>query len=954
MKTWFHSWRAAIRIARRDAWRSKGRSALVLAMIALPILGVSALDLTYRSSELSPAERADRMIGAADARFKDPGFAGVPVFQDPVGEMNTPAKDYRDTTWPSGPADVTKTFPAGATVLKDTLGTAKLTTVHGLLSTEVRELKAADPAARGIMPLLEGRYPEKNDEVMATSHFLEASGLTIGSTVSARNFDRPYRIVGSYELPDALETDQVNLLPGAFLDAYAKVAEKAGLTSPGASTTYLVSASGGFTWNMVKELNAKGVVVTSRAVLFDPPDRSEVPLFQKEGWGGFEASAGATAADLAAVGTVVGLAMLEICLLAGPAFAVGARRSRRQLGLVGANGGARSHIRAIVLSGGLVIGVAAAVIGNVLALILTKALQPVLEETMGQRFGAFDIRPLEILAIAAVAVLTGVLAAIVPAVTASRQTVLASLTGRRGVRRSSRVLPLVGLGALLVGGAIALFGSLYSQQFIVVAGGSAIAELGVVAMTPALVGLFGRTGRWLPLSPRLALRDAVRNRGRTAPAVAAVLAAVAGTVAVSTFMASREAQNRADYEAQLPHGTVAAFVQEEGGRDVPAVREALQRYVPVDVRADVERVAVGKPGCQPWDSLPGCGRYEVVVPKANECPLYVSLPGGADPSEKYTPDQRRKLLTDDWRCKSSSSGGMYVSDGGLLVGDAKLLKVLGVDDPATVKALADGKIVSFNRTQVDKNGTIGIKQITDIAAADKASEQGRPAPGKVSSLPAYQVPGDPKTYGVQALMTPATAKAAGLGTAPLGAYASTDRLPDTEARQKLEGELTKLGSNVDMHIEEGFVNENSMILLALAIFAGLVTIGAAGIATGLAQADAEADLKTLAAVGAPPRVRRTLSGFQCGVVAAMGVILGSAAGVLPAMGLRLTEAREQLAFHEKSIAEGWTADLTPPYVPIVIPWETLAGLLVAVPLGAALLAALVTRSRGALARREAT
>ena len=44
----------------------------------------------------------------------------------------------------------------------------------------------------------------------------------------------------------------------------------------------------------------------------------------------------------------------------------------------------------------------------------------------------------------------------------------------------------------------------------------------------------------------------------------------------------------------------------------------------------------------------------------------------------------------------------------------------------------------------------------------------------------------------------------------------------------------------------------------------------------------------------------------------------------------------------------------PPHVPIVVPWETLAALLVAVPLGAALLAALVTRSRGALARRAAT
>ncbi|WP_318208206.1 ABC transporter permease [Streptomyces sp. SJL17-1] len=954
MKTWLHSWRAAIRIARRDAWRSKGRSALVLAMIALPILGVSALDLTFRSSELSPTERADRMIGAADARFKDAGYGGVPIFQDPVGEMNTPAKDYEDMTWPSGSTDVTKTFPAGSTVLTDRSGSAKLTTKHGLLVTEVRELKAADPIARGITTLLEGRYPEKNDEVIATSHFLESSGLSVGSTLSARNFDRPYRIVGSYEIPDQLNSDQVNALPGAFLAPYAKAMEKAGLQKPDTGTTYLVRKSGGFTWNMVKEINAKGVIVSSRAVIIDPPADSEIPLYQKEGWGDFESSTVGNAAELAALGTVVGLAMLEICLLAGPAFAVGARRSRRQLGLVGANGGARSHIRAIVLSGGLVIGVAAAVTGTVLALILTKALQPYLEETMGQRFGAFDVRPLEILGIALLAVLTGLLAAIVPAITASRQTVLASLTGRRGVRRSSRVLPLIGLAAVLVGGAIALFGSIVSQQFIIVAGGSAIAELGVVAMTPALVGLFGRAGRWLPLSPRLALRDAVRNRGRTAPAVAAVLAAVAGTVAVSTYMASEEAQRRAEYTAQLPHGTVAAFVNEEGGRDVPAVREAIQKYVPVDVRADVQRISVGKPGCQPWDTGKGCGRFEVVVPPANECPMYVAIPGGGDPTEKYTPEQRRKMLAEDWRCKEGRSGGMYVADGGLVVGDAALLKVLGLDDPATVKALEDGKVVSFNPVNVDKNGTYGIKQITDLAAAEKASEKGKPAPGKVTSLPAYQVPGDKQSYGVQALLTPATAKAAGLATVPLGAYASTDRLPDTEARQKLDGELTKLGSSVELHVEEGFVNASSLILLSLAIFAGLVTVGAAGIATGLAQADAEADLKTLAAVGAPPRVRRTLSGFQCGVVAAMGVLLGSAAGVLPAMGLRLSEERQQISWHEEAVAQGWSAASDVPYVPIVIPWETLAGLLVAVPVGAALLAALVTRSRGALSRRAAT
>ncbi|MFI8963329.1 FtsX-like permease family protein [Streptomyces sp. NPDC053493] len=954
MTTWFHSWRAAVRIARRDAWRSKGRSFLVLAMIALPILGVSAFELTIRSSELTTEQQLERSIGAADARLTDAQVSGVPILQDPQGEQNAPAEDYEKSNkpWPSGPTDVAKAVPAGSTVLTDSRGSAKLTTTHGLLQTEVRELKADDPVARGIMRLREGRFPEKNDEIAATTRFLEDSGLTVGSTLTARGFDREYRITGAYELPSDLKTQQVNALPGAFLAPYGKAVEKAGSQKPDVSVTYLVKKTGGFTWNTVQQINAKGVLVTSRAVILNPPADSEVPLFQREGYRDYASSGAAEAAALAAAGTVVGLAMLEICLLAGPAFAVGARRSRRQLGLVGANGGARSHIRAIVLSGGLVIGVAAAVVGTVLALILTFALRPLLEEYLGQRFGGFTIRPLELLGIAALAVLTGLLSAIVPAVTASRQTVLASLTGRRGVRRSSRVLPLVGLGAVVVGAAIALYGSVFSDQFVIVAGGSAIAELGVVAMTPALVGLFGRSGRWLPLSPRLALRDAVRNRGRTAPAVAAVLAAVAGTVAVSTYTASRDAQNLASYQPKLPHGAVAVLVTEEGGRDAPAVRDAVARTYPVDLRADISRVAVGKPGCDPWGGAPGCGRFEIVIPKANECPLWASTPDGSDPSERFTKEQRRKLQQDDWRCQSSAGDGVYV-EGGLVVADAEALKILGITDPGAAKALADGKIVSFSKPQVDKNGKVGIRLITDTDAYDRAAEQHKPLPGEIKAFPAYQVPGNPPSYGVQSMLSPAAARAAGLTTVPLGAYFRTDHLPSSEQRQKLDGEIAKLGSTVELTLEEGYVSTYNIVLLALTVFAGLVTIGAAGIATGLAQADAEADLKTLSAVGAPPRVRRTLSGFQCGVVAAMGVVLGSAAGVLPAVALRLTEEREQLRFYRQSVDEGWGGMVEPPVVPIVVPWATLAALLVAVPLGAALLAALVTRSRGALARRAA-
>src|SRR5262249_4749780 len=58
------SWRAAIRVARREARRAKGRSVLVIAMIALPVLFLSFAAVTYDMFTLTGAEKADRMMGA--------------------------------------------------------------------------------------------------------------------------------------------------------------------------------------------------------------------------------------------------------------------------------------------------------------------------------------------------------------------------------------------------------------------------------------------------------------------------------------------------------------------------------------------------------------------------------------------------------------------------------------------------------------------------------------------------------------------------------------------------------------------------------------------------------------------------------------------------------------------------------------------------------------------------
>ncbi|UQX05047.1 ABC transporter permease [Streptomyces sp. RerS4] len=914
-------------------------------MIALPVIGVSAADLTLRSAQLTPEQRLSREMGAADARI-GPSHLDGPVYQNPTGKVVVPVGgfgSYRPSERDERPP-LKDALPAGAKAVEDVLGHTRVHTTHGLLDTDLRELDVHHPLTEGLITLDRGRLPQGPGEVIATTAFLEASGLYVGSAVTPRGGPTS-KIVGAYELPSKLGNPELLALPGNLFAPLDKALKAAG--APGVRTVnaYLVTVGGGdgFTWNMVKEANTKGALVLSRAVTLRPPADSEVPLYRQQPKAvDMSGAVGGAISDKAAVLAVVGLAMLEICLLAGPAFAVGARRSRRQLGLVGANGGDRRHIRAIVLSGGLVIGAVAAVVGIALGLVLTLGLRPWLERQVGVRFAGLDVRPLELLGIAAIAVLTGLLAAVVPAVTASRQSVLASLTGRRGVRRANRVLPVVGLFAVAGGVALAVYGTSVRMNPGFVTGGSALAELGLVALTPTLVGLFGRLGRWLPLSPRLALRDAVRNRGRTAPAVAAVLAAVSGTVAVSTYQYSQDVQARHEYTAELPAGTGFLTSRDNlGHREVPALRDTLSKNLPVAVRADVDRLVVGNPSCETGSTDPGCGRVELITPKEQRCPISQAEHGAAS----FTPDRLRELHGDP-RCEERRFGEV-----GPVVADERLLDVLAVHDPGSVAALKAGQAVSLDPLKV-KDGQVTLRVVTDPAAARGAEARRAETPGQDKVFAVHQAPAGTENWGVPLVLPPSAVRSAGIATAPLGAYFSLDGKATTQQRQRLDGEIDRMGTDARVTIEDGYQGQSTIGLLALGLFAGLVTIGAAGIATGLAQADSEADLKTLAAVGAAPRVRRTLSGFQCGVVALMGVVLGTAAGILPVVGLRLTQEREQRRLVAHGIEMGYTSlKDTEVYVPIAVPWETLAGLLVIVPLGAALLAALVTRSNGVLARR---
>ncbi|WP_030236323.1 ABC transporter permease [Streptomyces sp. NRRL S-350] len=972
------AWRVALRVARRDALRAKGRSALVIAMVALPVLGVTGADVVFRSADLSPAERSVRIMGraAAELEMVERGSTVVQAPDPDQGYTVENPKDPKGSKGPRNPADANDTpdakdtanagadpkytpaqqrsldtepaelarqlLPAGATLVPERQGPYTATSsTDGLLATRVSEADLNDPVWDGRVDLVKGRAPANDHEAAVTPDFLKRSGLKVGDRTAVRGLEAtPFTITGVYEYPGELSATELFAPPGTLIDRLAKApgATRGPGSGTGEPTTWLVRLPDGaaLDWHKVLELNQYGFHVTSRAVLIDPPARADVPYFLEQDRHGFGDTSYFNRTSVVILATVVGMALLEIVLLAGPAFAVGARRSRRQLGLLAAAGGDRANVRAVVLGGGIVLGVTGAAVGLALGVGLVALLRTQAEQYSGRRFGHFALQPFDLLGVLLVGLVTGLLAAVAPAVQASRQDVVSALTGRDSLKPPSRKLAVLGLLMLGGGAALALLGATggFGSRSLAVLGGSAVAELGMVALTPYLVGLFGRLGRWLSLGPRLALRDSVRHRARTAPAVAAVMAAVAGSVAVSVYTASFEEQYRSEYLAHGPSGAVmlgSGWLSGADGKLLPQMREAVERGIPdLGPRADVQ-AAHYKGDCSDGGA---CGYISVDLPKEIRCPVL-------DLDREFGPGEADRILETDRRCQADNRVGSPY--GPLAVGDATLLRNLyGVTDPAAGQALAAGKVVVFDDRYL-KDGKLALQYSEPVDYTANGSASHKPvrheiAVDAVLAQAAVRAPG-------QAVLSPDTAARLGFTTSAAGSVWLPGSAPSDSAQQKADGALARITDRDLLTVERGYQSHADLITLGLTAFAGLVALGAAGIATGLAAADSQRDLTTLAAVGAEPRIRRSLSGFQCGVIAAMGALLGVVCGIVPGAALRKVEGAA-------SNYPGLSPEELAHRASVVVPWPTIAATVVVLPLLAAALAAVLTRSRITMLRRS--
>ena len=877
---------AATRVAWRLVRKSPARSALIAALVALPVLAGTLAGVLYRTQQLSPDQQAQRLIGSADAVVLATKWSAVNRFAAVGRDVNDVG--YQTFQWGRGKGavkrdatavDVEQLLPTSARAVPAGWKTdVRVTAGQRSVVSTAMLLDLTDPLSRGIVELDEGAAPRAAGDVVLSKHLADRLHVGVGADVSLRS-GRRLHVTGLGTDPSNLDADTVVGTPSTFpLSMFRSSLYGAG------SFTWLVDFPGPAP-ALHDELVGKGVVYATRTQWEHP----SVELSAK------------TPVDTQIIAILTGIAgfgLLEIILLAGTAFAVGARRQVRELGTLLAAGGDDRDVRRVLLAQGLLLGAAGAVIGTGLGVLAAWLGQPVFEDYLGRALGPFDVHALDVVAVLALGVVAGLLAAIVPARSAARLSVVDMLRARFTTDPAMRRTPRWAWAALAVGPLVVVGGAGFwhharalrldqssAAAFIrsltssthdtlwtsVIIVGTAITLAGLIRLCPQLLHLLsGRSAR-LGLSTRLALRDATRHHHRTAPAVAAVMTVLAGSVLVLFTVSSIDLRARHAYLPVAPVGTVTV----SAGSSLARTAAATQQVV----------AAVGD-------------ATSVQVDRA--------VPGPQSP--------RRELAPVLPRCNPHRNVCIV---GDVSVGTAALVDFYaGKTVPGAAAMLARGGAVVFDPT-------FSGQQSIRIAESGRF---GRPV-GAVT-LPMLMTDGPIYNFRPFVVVSAGTARSHGWTVL-------ADRglvTPRHGVSQDTEDRLNHaLGAHSYVSVERGYQGDYGPIALILIAASALAALGGTSIAVALAMAESRADSATLAAVGAPPAQRRRYAMAQAATIGGLGAALGLGLGLLVSV----------------SLFEGSTS------YPTSVPYRWLAVLVLAAPVLAAAVAGLVTRGRVPMTRRIA-
>lgn len=885
-----NSWRLALRMARREIGRDRGRSAFIWLMILLPVIAICALQIVLATSDISDPERQDLLFGTARAELENVGSAFVPNYVS--GGATTPGGDSAQPARPvPGWGDSVAAQQAAVAALLSRPVVA--VTQADLELGRARTLVTAMGVDFGLTSVgnfvhnTHGRYPQGLAEALVTPAGVRA-GLPTSGVVSLQRSDgtaATFTIVGTAE---------------AQLDNVVDL-----VTGPDPSrdrTRFFVFGSESIGWDEAVRLAEYGFTVTSRELLAHPPAE------YTPGNGELVRAAG--------IWMISAAALLEVALAVGPAFAIGAARQRRTLALAASNGATIRQLRRAAIGQALLLGSSAAALGTVLGTAAGAALAAWQVSDRTQQQGPIEF-PVGQLALAFVAgTATAAISALVTSRGLGKLDLVSALRGSVRPAPPRRGAPLLGAGLAVVGVA-GTWLSLqldYRLRFWGWTLSGVTVLVGCLLLVPAVLQLLSSRARRVPVAARMALRDSARQHGRATSTVAAVLAGGVILTAILTLILSQDADAARRYWPDLPMGQAHVDVTSLSDAGADAARTAVLAVRPgLEVFSFAEVTGYGTSDSGTLDALPdGCTTADLSDYEA--------------------------------RCFSlGTSGSAYGSQ--ILVGSLDDLTAAFSLDAAQRDALASGGLlVNTDPAPATTDQAVGWAQ-NRLTDGHLTFVQNLGAKGESTvTLPALSVGQELIARGTSTnrhggLLAVATAERLHWATQNRWLQIADPSGPiSTDVEASLKKTLEPWAEDARVWVERGYESTQQPVMWIITVAVVLVLIVAAVIATVMSTAELRPFLGTFAAVGADPRLNRRLAAVQGGLLTVIGTVLGVAIGATIAA---------PLAF--ESTGSTSQSTVLPPVV--VLPWLPMAALVVVVPAIAAGVAAWCAPRRISLGRR---
>lgn len=838
------------RVATRTLTRTRRHAVLVVGAIAIPLFLSTAGVTVARSLELSPVRQLDASVGPAVAAFVD-AYRWPNLIQSADGAValgdNT---DVPTPTVTEYEGRLRRALVPGQELIRWEGMSARWTTNDGRYRDggALIETALGNQDVASALPLAKGSLPNQPGEVVVDHALAAQLDLTVGSTLTVAA--PPGYQHGTVALPDTVVTVTgiLAVIPGAERRLNGFGMPGTALTEPATVkgpplTAWLITGTP-VEWEQVQAINTVGSAVLSRTVLANPPPADLVA------YGGAEPGIG-TDDLVATVLIAIGLLAL-MALLVAPSFTVSASRSRHDLGLLSATGARRGDLSMIVALQGVAAGLAATAMGLSGGLALAALVRLVLHTTGSVAMPDLRVPWDAVSVFALVAVVSPAVAAWWPARKAAHDEPVAALSLRPSTvnqprRRNLVVVVVITAGVLLVcAGGIARSAAILAAGSLVLFGGILLALGSLIGWIARAVPLLGPVGKY-------AVRDATRHRSRTVPAVAGVLAACALAVGVGTFVTSLNAHIEAAYQPPSGTGTIRVSIADLPGQDGQPVAElsssqwtALTQALEhaVDLDGPVLPVSVGI----------------AIGPDAN--------PGGAwidpVPVGPVTPPASSDYYHAASWAPTSQPNAPLIDDGTLIARSG----LRGAAEAA--EALAAGRVVVAQQGWIDARGEATF----NVVLADSTDEV--TAPAAAVNLGSSKL---------RLIVPPQLAQEFSLTTVQIGLLATATSRPDQDTLNAVDATLGAIVPGIGVAYEQGPATTSTGQLLILVAAAGLLALASSAMSAALAAADSMPDLATLSAVGAPRRLRRSISTAQSGVIVALGIGLGAPLGLVFAASL---------------------------------------------------------------------